>query len=318
MAFYITAPSNASMELYPANTLTEYTVHLPKTIDLEGPYEVALTSFQYTRSWNNVAENSNVFEYSINGIKISTAIDVGFYETEEDLLESISKAIVTSLKKKSLRNEDLAEYLNHCSAPKFILLQYNRKSRRVSLYLKANTSISFQVKMAEMLGFEQSDFAFHTESKPVETNNPMAVIGGMTVHGMTFRTHKENTYSYEPGEISTDSYLELLRTSKEKGFCSVREVDLNQGLYMLYVYCNIVEEQIVGNSMVPLLKIVPVEGRHGENVTKEYINPQYVPVYISHISDLLIRIRDDAGEKVPFGRGRVQATLHFRRKGLLS
>lgn len=92
---------------------------------------------------------------------------------------------------------------------------------------------------------------------------------------------------------------------------------MNQGLSLLYVYCNVLEEQIAGDTMVPLQKIVLVIGRHRENVTREYIYPQYVPVFMTHISELHISIRDDAGNKVPFGQGRVQATLHFRRRGEL-
>ena len=85
-------------------------------------------------------------------------------------------------------------------------------------------------------------------------------------------------------------------------------------LYVLYVYCDIVEEQIVGDVLVPLLKVVPIEGPHGQNITKDYVNPQYVPVSINHFSQLHLLLRDDAGEKVPFERGRVTATLHFRRR----
>lgn len=176
MGFYIAALSNASMDLYPANTLTKYTVHLPKTIDLDGPYELALTSFQYSRSWNNVTQNSNMFDYSINGIKIMATITVRFYETEEDLLNAISMAIVGSLKKKSLRNEDIEEYLNHCASHKFIQLEYNEKSRRVSLYLKTNTSISFDKTMADMLGFEKCQFHFKQETPPVNANKMIMTV----------------------------------------------------------------------------------------------------------------------------------------------
>ena len=44
-------------------------------------------------------------------------------------------------------------------------------------------------------------------------------------------------------------------------------VDMAQGFYALYVYTNVVESRIVGDSVVPLLRIVPLEGKHGDVVS---------------------------------------------------
>ena len=41
--FYLHLPSNASLNKFPNNTLTEYRVCLPQTITLSGDWEVALT-----------------------------------------------------------------------------------------------------------------------------------------------------------------------------------------------------------------------------------------------------------------------------------
>ena len=40
-------------------------------------------------------------------------------------------------------------------------------------------------------------------------------------------------------------------------------VDVKKGLNSLYVYCPLVESRMVGDAQVPLLRIVPVEGRDG-------------------------------------------------------
>ena len=40
-------------------------------------------------------------------------------------------------------------------------------------------------------------------------------------------------------------------------------VDLRRGFESLYVYSGIVESRIVGDKIVPLLRIVPITGRHG-------------------------------------------------------
>jgi len=44
---FLTLPSNASMDVYPENKTSEFSVHLPKQIDLTGPWEVAIAENFY-------------------------------------------------------------------------------------------------------------------------------------------------------------------------------------------------------------------------------------------------------------------------------
>jgi hypothetical protein len=55
--------------------------------------------------------------------------------------------------------------------------------------------------------------------------------------------------------------------------------DISRGLHSLYVYCPLVEPRMVGDAQVQLLRIVPVEGRDTEMVTKI---PTYRFVYYMH------------------------------------
>ena len=52
-----------------------------------------------------------------------------------------------------------------------------------------------------------------------------------------------------------------------------RAVDLEHGCHDLYVYCEIIQSQYVGDALVPLLRIVPVERKDGERISKSFINP---------------------------------------------
>lgn len=89
---------------------------------------------------------------------------------------------------------------------------------------------------------------------------------------------------------------------------------LNQSLTALYVYCDIVQPRVVGDSMVSLLRTVPVSGEHGRVVYQSFHNVQYIPLDRYHFHDIEIDIRDDTGQRVPFDGGRVVVTLRFRRK----
>ena len=49
--FYLTLPSNASLNEFPNNKMTSYRVKLPQSIDLEGVWEVGLYSISYPNTW---------------------------------------------------------------------------------------------------------------------------------------------------------------------------------------------------------------------------------------------------------------------------
>ena len=88
-------------------------------------------------------------------------------------------------------------------------------------------------------------------------------------------------------------------------------IDLNQGVHQLYVYCDIVKPHIVGDVKVRLLRIVPRE--EGKLVVKDYNPIQYFPVLTNKFNTIEINIKDDRNELIRFNRGKVIATLHFRK-----
>ena len=81
----------------------------------------------------------------------------------------------------------------------------------------------------------------------------------------------------------------------------------------IFTYCNIVAAQMVGNVNAKLIKTIPVEGTHGDIITKTFTNIQYVPVETKSFEDVEILLRTDTGDPVPFERGKVVVTLHFRK-----
>ena len=80
----------------------------------------------------------------------------------------------------------------------------------------------------------------------------------------------------------------------------------------IYVYNNIVQPQIVGDTSAKLLKTILVEGKYGDVITKTFTNIRYVPIQTKSFEDMEILLRTDTGEPVPFQRGKVVITLHFR------
>ena len=91
-------------------------------------------------------------------------------------------------------------------------------------------------------------------------------------------------------------------------------VNMTRGFDTIYVYTDVVESRIVGDSLAPLLRALPVGGSHGATVSDRFTNIHYVPLLYSHFKSIEMDIRDDTGRFVPFEYGRVTVTLHFRRR----
>ena len=80
----------------------------------------------------------------------------------------------------------------------------------------------------------------------------------------------------------------------------------------IYVYCDIVEPQIVGDTSAQLLKSIPVRGKFGDVIAGTFINIQYVPIRTKSFEVVKVLLRSDTGDPVPFERGKVVIKLHFR------
>ena len=61
-----------------------------------------------------------------------------------------------------------------------------------------------------------------------------------------------------------------------------------------------------------LLKSILVTGTFGDIITKTFTNIQYVPIQRKSFEDVEILLSSDTGDPVPFERGKVVTTLHFR------
>lgn len=89
--------------------------------------------------------------------------------------------------------------------------------------------------------------------------------------------------------------------------------DMTGGLHYLYVYCDLVQPQVVGNILAPLLTVVNVDGDYMKIINRTYISPHYVPVLKNAFSSIEINIKTDLNEAVKFEFGKTIVKLHFRK-----
>ena len=235
------------MELFPNNKVEEFKVQLPKTIELDGQWEVGLAEIQYPHSWYNIQENE--FLLTINGSE-SILLQQGYYKDVDEICQHLNASIKRKLTMKNVHFE------------------FNKLNQKVALYISSvngeNNVVNLSPSLAELLGMKK-------------------LLGG------DYHTYHETV----KGEYVSDAH---------------------QGLYALYVYCDLVTPHIVGDVSVPLLRAVPVE--EGFVISKQYENIHYYPVLRNKFNTVDINIKDDMNQNVKFQFGKSIVTLHFRQTSI--
>jgi len=242
--FYLTLPSNASLNIFPNNKTTSYRVKLPQTINLEGSWEAGLYSISYPNTWYTLQHGSDTHIYYTNrsGLYMAAKIDYGYYHSVQDLIKAMNKV--------------LAKHISDN-----IKLTYNSVSGKVTVQLKSGYQLFLNERLSIVFGF-----------------------GGKEV--------------------------KITKTTE-----SPYVADLTS-MTAIYVYCDVVQPQVVGDTSAQLLRSIPVEGKSGDVITKTFTNIQYVPIQTKSFEDIEILLRNDTGDPAPFGRGKVITTLLFKQQSL--
>ena len=57
--FYVTLLSNSSMQYFPDNKTSNFVTKLPRTLQLDGEWEVGLAEIVYSHAWYNIRKGKN-------------------------------------------------------------------------------------------------------------------------------------------------------------------------------------------------------------------------------------------------------------------
>ena len=88
--FYLTLPSNSSLNIYPDNTVAKYTTQLRKRIELDGDWEVGLMEMIYPYSFTNVS--GEWIQIYFNGTTMEKVmIPDGYFPTVESLVTQVKE-----------------------------------------------------------------------------------------------------------------------------------------------------------------------------------------------------------------------------------
>ena len=150
-SFYVTLPSNASMDIYPNNTKSNFQVRLPRTLYLNSRYEVALSEIQYPVSWHTFAHaDSYQFLISMMADKEDPHIQAMFfpkayYKTMHELVQKI--------------NDNLfAHFLLNNREGNEAILYVHEVEEKIEIITKRGAAVKFPNEVADVLGLDHNTY----------------------------------------------------------------------------------------------------------------------------------------------------------------
>lgn len=293
---YFTITLSSSDTSFEDNTLSLFRTCLPQQISLDGKWVVALSELHYTRSWFNMPRDEKIGLYNERGDTLTspTPVKAGYYEREE-LVAAVTKSIddlIQMMKsqpaKYKLGDTQLDSSRRSDSdvitAPKIFLDSVSRRVELTPGEITADSQaiyIDMSTEFGSMLGFGGQNTSYHRD----ETNRE--------VNEITFVPKQKAIKGDQSG---IDCY------------------DLNYGIHALYVYCNLVSPQILGNTFAPLLRVVPVDNiKFGGQCHQVYTKPYFYPLACNTFQVVEAEIRQKTGDPVDFKFGDTTVVLEFRR-----
>jgi hypothetical protein len=246
-SFYVTLPSNSSMHIYEDNTIANFRTVLPKSINLQVDYEVALAELHYPQTLCNVSRGHQTITvtvttkkpYEVRVVEIPSAV----YFNVDYLIAIIN----------ALSPEGIFKYIFERASDKCIKF----KTEFPDTLLELSPKLALQLGFAPTLG----------QTKDGKSISPPNLMLGLP--------------------------------------------------RVLFVYCNIVSPQFVGDIMARMLRSVRIDIKtyaHGNQGCESFHVPQYLPVEQTEFQEIEIHIKDFLGFNAPFTTGILSAVLHFRAK----
>ena len=317
---YVVVSSNGSMNIFPKNTLADFKVQLGKPIILQGQYDVGLVEIIYPNKWFNVQESEAQIHISTekntrinlprrpkNKVgkkpvavkdKEKTKTDLKKWKQKKESYErmvrehklAVTKDVGEAVAKKLLKMKKLPSYYD----------KVTKGSRTITLEPGIYSSAAeLHTSLGERMKKEQGLLSLERESG----------LFTLSFKGDTKKVHLSPRMSELLGFPSTDKGYTLRGTEIGRVL-----PQLEGSAHSLYIYTSVVDHQLVGNAVAPLLRVVcPAGDKIGEKVSEKYIKPYYLPVNSSYIDKIDIQIRTTAGSFYPFLSGDpVIVTLHFR------
>lgn len=361
--FYMTLPSDGSMDTYPHNTLSHYSIHTFQPVDLsEGEWELGMTEMIFPTSLDNISEDEAFMDFLCpemeNALFLEdpyTIYDTGRFKMHQvysidyripgGTMDIDQKAVqfqrecLVTWDKSDWKPTDRLKYTNQKFQIYRIRFRPGPYPKLENLINEMNEGIKLTFsRVWRLCGSKayKTEFKFEFDpltkkvkyitSDPVlKEKYPFAIrIAQSLAHKLGFGP--ELDLVGPDAREAVDDY-EIFQGGE--GFRRVphckwininyhgpHAADLYQNLKELYVYCDIIEPQMVGGNVLKLLRLVSMPHQKEEMGGGGRWDPmqvQYMKLGKKYFDSISIEIRNPLGQFMPFNSGRTCIVLHFRK-----
>lgn len=299
---YIVLPSNVKhIEGEKINKPNNFKVPLDRPLELDKTkWEVGLAEINYPHSWGKAIKSSKLWynfqkinykfvaATSIPGVRGGPVAMTPAIWDESDVTTTRSKTID---KNKDLYTiEEVIQYLNDIKPDKYdgnFILSANKKT--VKIKIKGGELIHLSKSLKTLLGYNSNWISSNTEN---------AVLTNLKA--------KIDPWPAEAKRNKNPAKQVFRITAPNR-------VDMDESKYNMFVYCNLVENSIVGDTQVPLLRSIPVtEKDRAPYISQYFEDKRYLPLSSNFFQAIEIQITDEYGELIDFQYGKVIVTVHLR------
>ena len=292
---YLTLTSDASLDVFADNKIGQFRVKLPKKIYLDrSRHQIGLKYISFPHKTYNIEDGTfSVIVHKLDlddtiwPIQFNTKIPSGYYKNPNTLKIALNKAIKDIIAQNTesyravkragvtLRNLRFEYYSN---SEKMTLEHNPDEENAGEYYIFVRLSYELLVKLGR---FSSGDL-------------DNSVLSGESRRNLILPTPVDDP----------DSQDQIEHT-----------VDLSSGQNAVFVYSDVIENnRPIGNTLSPLLSIVPFEGVHGTQLHYEPTNIEYCEPRFDEIDEISIQLLFDTGERIKFTGGKVYVTLHIKDK----
>lgn len=305
--FTINLISNASMETFPGNTLSCFTTLLPTPFTLSGEWQVALAEI----AWPLVVQNVTIGEFSVAKKLPAPDRPEKIPERRPSRPGRISMIVP-------------AAFGENRTPPKYTAP--STRFLKPGCYPTVDCILSAILKSATGKKPESNGQLFTWKVDPVTRKLSVKFNGNKDEEGLTIQLKSQDLRSIlgtstiidcQQADDVDDGQSMPVKVVKQVGQWPV---DLNAGSHTMLLYCDLVQNETLGDTQTALLRSIPLHATRmwanttvGEVNHKSFTNLQWKRVVKSQFQSISLTLANEVGQKMPFlSCGRTNVTLAFR------
>ena len=124
------------------------------------------------------------------------------------------------------------------------------------------------------------------------------IFSGAEGYSLTFKGRLAVMLGFNPGEaVNIPATLNL-----KKQHTAPHPADIHAGRYNIFIYSDIVNYQLVGDSSVPLLQCINASDKPRRMPTLTYDKPHHTSLSKTVIDDIEISLKNNQNQYIPFAR----------------